>query len=114
VFKRSIEPYVDRVIDGCNVNIIVFGTTESGKSLLLEGSERSSTDQRGIIHYALEDIFDKLHALSIKVCTHNPASNVHFNNLCPLVTHLGSRGDKTMDFAENAHSKPSTVYVNIQ
>jgi hypothetical protein len=67
VFHRSIEPYVDRLVDGCNVNIIAFGTKDSGKSLLLEGSERSSSNLRGIIHYALDDIFSKLHACSIKV-----------------------------------------------
>ena len=66
VFKRSLEPYVDRLIDGYNVNVVAFGTTGSGKRLLLDGTQHGAPSDTGIVQHAIDDIFRKLHASSIK------------------------------------------------
>jgi hypothetical protein len=68
VFNRTVEPFINRVIDGCNVNVIVQGSTGSGKGLLLEGGDdEKDENMSGLVHYALDHLFKKLHACSMQV-----------------------------------------------
>lgn len=69
VYKRSIEPYAKRLLEGCNVNAVIMGSTESGKDLLLRGSERDSRGAAspGILQHFLQHLFKELHTSSIQV-----------------------------------------------
>lgn len=69
VYKRSIEPYTKRLLEGCNVNTVILGSTESGKDLLLQGNEHDARAAAapGIIHHFLEHVFKELHSSSIQV-----------------------------------------------
>ena len=64
-----MQPFVHKLLDGSNVNIVVLGSTESGKELLLEGDESSARDsgEPGIMHLLLAAVFRELHSSSIKV-----------------------------------------------
>ena len=70
VFRRSVEPFARKLLEGCNVNVAVLGSTQSGKELLLEGSDTQGGAQSpasGIIHQFLEYLFKELHTSSIQV-----------------------------------------------
>jgi Kinesin motor domain len=69
VFKRSIVPFVRQLLDGCNVNVVVLGSTGSGKDELLEGEEGNAREQGvpGLMHLLLEHLFQELHTSSVKV-----------------------------------------------
>lgn len=73
VFERSVAPMVAQVLEGYNVNIIVLGSTGSGKTTLLEGMMGQGSGGTGgiggdgIVHHALDRVFDSLHKRSISV-----------------------------------------------
>jgi hypothetical protein len=73
VYIRTIQPYIQRVLDGFNANVVVLGTTSARKDIILQGVSAPSTAHeepgKGIVHHALTGIFDKLHKRSIEVCS---------------------------------------------
>ena len=71
LFRRSVEPFAYKLLEGCNVNVIVLGSTQSGKELLLEGLDTEagvSGESAGIISQFVDLLFQQLHSSSIKVC----------------------------------------------
>lgn len=65
-----MQPYVQRVLDGFNVNCLLLGSTTSQKELLFQGhGSASNTGDRvlGIVHHALGGLFATLHKRSVEV-----------------------------------------------
>lgn len=65
-----MDPYIDKALEGFNVNICVLGSTGSGAEAVLEGMPGAPKDDRqaqGIIILAAQALFDKLQQRSLEV-----------------------------------------------
>jgi kinesin family member 11 len=68
LFKQSIIPIVDEVLDGFNCTIFAYGQTGTGKTYTMEGGPRNSSDgsnlsaEAGVIPRSIRHIFDYIEA----------------------------------------------------
>lgn len=71
VHNRTVVPLLKKAVEGYNVTILTFGATGSGKTHTLEGLKtrdlRGSSAGDGIVHYALDELFELLHAKAVAV-----------------------------------------------
>eukprot|EP00929_Paragymnodinium_shiwhaense_P123126 TRINITY_DN9661_c3_g1_i1.p1 TRINITY_DN9661_c3_g1~~TRINITY_DN9661_c3_g1_i1.p1 ORF type:complete len:982 (+),score=193.64 TRINITY_DN9661_c3_g1_i1:94-3039(+) len=64
VYQKSFREIVAGAAEGLNGAILAYGQTSSGKTFSISGGSASSRGPpaKGIIHYALEDLFSQLQA----------------------------------------------------
>lgn len=81
VYERAFRSIVAGAADGLNGAILAYGQTSSGKTFSISGSSAKSADDggvtvlhKGIIHYALEDLFDMLHTRAASASSNATAS----------------------------------------
>lgn len=71
LFKQSITPIVNEVMDGFNCTIFAYGQTGTGKTYTMEGGPRESDDgrrlsaQAGVIPRSIRQVFDTIEANNI-------------------------------------------------
>lgn len=68
--RLQVDSYIERTLEGFNVNICVLGSTGSGADMLLEGIPGAPQDDgqaQGLVLLALQALFDKLQKRSLEV-----------------------------------------------
>ena len=63
IYQSTASSLIHSVMDGFNGTIIAYGQTSSGKTHTMCGS----SDQPGIIPYAVKDIFDTIRNVQIDI-----------------------------------------------
>ncbi|GIL90778.1 hypothetical protein Vretifemale_18507, partial [Volvox reticuliferus] len=72
IAARSLLPLLRKFVDGYNVAVMAFGSTGSGKTHLLEGSqgkERNSPEGNGLVHIAVDELFKLMTEKAVYVGT---------------------------------------------
>ena len=62
VYESCFRPIVHKAAEGMNGCILAYGQTASGKTYSISGGEGK---EKGIIHFALEDLFRRLQEKAI-------------------------------------------------
>lgn len=71
VYEQSFKNIVAGTAEGMNGAILAYGQTSSGKTYSISGStarnaDGDETEAKGIIHFALEDLFGQLHEKAVR------------------------------------------------
>jgi len=69
-FALQVDKYIDKVLDGFNVNVCVLGPTGAGADVVLDGmpgAPKEHGQAQGITLLAVQALFDKLHKKSLEV-----------------------------------------------
>lgn len=66
VYQQTIQPYLNRILEGQHVTVFAYGATGAGKTHTMFGSDFTSehnagSQLRGLIPHTIEDIFLKIH-----------------------------------------------------
>jgi len=61
IFRKSLEPKVESVFEGCSFTLLTYGISGSGKSHTIFGSQTDLHQEKGLLCYFMQEIFHKKH-----------------------------------------------------
>ncbi|XP_055614166.1 chromosome-associated kinesin KIF4A-like [Uranotaenia lowii] len=103
LYESSVQPLLEKLLNGYNVTILAYGQTGSGKTFTMGTNyDGEENETMGVIPRAINDIFDRVEDNDQYITTISCSfMELYQENLYDLLSPKGSREERVVDIRES-------------